>query len=210
MIASLNGIIASKSLDVITVDVGGVGYQVFIPLSTYYHLPDEKSPVSLHIHTYVREDALHLYGFLSLLEKKIFLLLIGVSGVGPKLARNIMSGMELSDFISVLKKGSLDSLRKIPGIGPKMAGRLVLELKEKVESLETLPKRTIATSHDLMSDDLLSALLNLGYTQRDAKRAIDQILTERPLREDKDAEENSVEVLIKQALRLLSKGGKSL
>ncbi|MEK7702516.1 MAG: Holliday junction branch migration protein RuvA [Nitrospirota bacterium] len=204
MIASLRGIIVSKSLDVLTVDVSGIGYQVFVPLSTFYHLPDLESPVSLHIYTYVREDALQLYGFLSPLEKKIFLLLIGVSGVGPKLARNIMSGMELSEFISILRKGSVESLRKIPGIGPKMAGRLVLELKDKVVSLETGPEVLISAPSDSNADDALSALMNLGYAQRDAKRILDQVLKE----DSEGAASLSIEDMIKRALRLFTKGGK--
>ncbi len=195
MIASLNGVITSKLPESLLVEVGGVGYEVFIPLSTYYRLPEIKESVYLYIHTHVREDALQLYGFLSPLEKQLFLLLINVSGVGPKLARNILSGMEITDLLAALRKGSAELLQSIPGIGPKMAGRLALELKEKVPSLgvaigvsETSP----------VHDDAISALINLGYPEREVKRVMDRIRNE-------DKTSYAVEELIKQALRSLSK-----
>jgi Holliday junction DNA helicase RuvA len=199
MIASITGIIASKTLDTLIIEVGGIGYQVFIPLSTYYHLPEIKSPVSLQIHTYVREDALQLYGFLSVLEKKLFLLLIGVSGVGPKLARNILSGIEVPELLMAIQKGAIERLRLIPGIGPKMAGRLVLELKEKVSSLDEMTEVLLKQESCTVSDDVLSALINLGYSQREAQKVIDTILKE-------DAEDQTLEALLKKALQMLSKG----
>ncbi len=198
MIASLNGIIASKSLDTLIIEVGGIGYQVFIPLSTYYQLPEIKSPVSLHIHTYVREDALQLYGFLSLLEKKLFLLLIGVSGVGPKLARNILSGIEVPALLTAIGKGAVERLRLIPGIGPKMAGRLILELKEKVSSLDEMAEVLVKTENQV-GDDAISALMNLGYSEREAQKVIDAILKE-------EGQDTTIEALIKKALQMLSKG----
>ncbi len=198
MIASINGTITSKSLDALIIEVGGVGLQVFIPLSTYYQLPEIKSTVSLHIHTYVREDALQLYGFLTLLEKKLFLLLIGVSGVGPKLARNILSGIEVPELLVAIQKGAIERLRLIPGIGPKMAGRLVLELKEKVSSLDEMTE-VLAKSENPISDDAISALMNLGYSQREAQKVIDGILKEA-------GQHCAIEALIKKALQILSKG----
>ena len=197
MIASINGVIASKSLESLIIEVGGIGYQIFIPLSTYYHLPEIKSAVSLHIHTYVREDALQLYGFISLLEKKLFLLLIGVSGVGPKLARNIMSGIDVPELLIALQKGTIERLRLIPGIGPKMAGRLVLELKEKVLSLDEMTEILHTTDTNSVSDDVLSALMNLGYSQREAQKVIDRIIAEK-------GQDYTLEALIKKALHLLS------
>ena len=199
MIASITGTITSKSLDTLIIEVGGIGYQVFIPLSTYYHLPEIKSAVSLHIHTYVREDALQLYGFLSLLEKKLFLLLIGVSGVGPKLARNILSGIEVPELLVAIQKGALERLRLIPGIGPKMAGRLLLELKEKVSSLDEMTEILVKTNNSV-SDDAISALMNLGYSQRESQKVIDSLFK---------AEEGApatIEALIKKGLQILSKG----
>ncbi|MBI3359441.1 MAG: Holliday junction branch migration protein RuvA [Nitrospirae bacterium] len=196
MIASINGIVTAKSLDSLIIEVGGIGYQVFIPLSTYYQLPEIKSPVSLHIHTYVREDALQLYGFFTFLEKRLFLLLMGVSGVGPKLARNILSGIEVSELLIAIQKGAVERLRLIPGVGPKMAGRLVLELKEKVLSLAEMTEVLVKTENPI-SDDAISALMNLGYSQREAQKAIGQILKE---------EACTIEALIKKALQMLSKG----
>lgn len=196
MIASINGIVTAKSLDSLIIEVGGIGYQVFIPLSTYYQLPEIKSPVSLHIHTYVREDALQLYGFFTFLEKRLFLLLMGVSGVGPKLARNILSGIEVSELLIAIQKGAVERLRLIPGVGPKMAGRLVLELKEKVLSLAEMTEVLVKTENPI-SDDAISALMNLGYSQREAQKAIGQILKE---------EACTIEALIKKALQTLSKG----
>ncbi len=198
MIASITGIIASKSLDALIVEVSGIGYQVFIPLSTYYQLPEIKSPVSLHIHTYVREDALQLYGFLTILEKKLFLLLIGVSGVGPKLARNILSGIEVPALLTAIQKGDVERLRLIPGIGPKMAGRLVLELKEKVSSLDEM-REVLVKTENTVSDDAISALMNLGYSQREAEKVIDRIFKE-------EGQDHTLEAFIKKALQMLSKG----
>jgi len=198
MIASINGIIASKSLDSLIIEVGGVGLRVFIPLSTYYQLPEIKNPVFLHIHTYVREDALQLYGFLTPLEKKLFLLLIGVSGVGPKLARNILSGIEVAALLTAIQKGAIERLRLIPGIGPKMAGRLVLELKDKVLSLDEMTE-VLAKTENQVGDDVISALMNLGYSQREAQKVVEKILKE-------DEADDTIEGLIKKALQLLSKG----
>ncbi len=200
MIASINGIIASKSPETIIVDVGGIGYQVFVPLSTYYRLPEEKASVFLHIYTHVREDTLQLYGFFSPLEKEIFLLLMHVSGVGPKLARNILSGIDVAEFLAAIRKGAVEPLRAIPGIGPKMAGRLILELKEKALSMTPPVENALVKQDDPIHEDALSALTNLGYLPRDAKRALDHVLNQ-----NAEASAYRVEDWVKQALRLLSK-----
>jgi Holliday junction DNA helicase RuvA len=201
MIASINGIITFKSPESLIVETGGIGYQVFIPLSTYYQLPEIKESVLLHIHTHVREDALQLYGFLSPIEKQIFLLLTSVSGVGPKLARNILSGMDVLELLAAIRKGAIEQLRAIPGIGPKMAGRLVLELKEKAISLDVATTHQVESVGDAVYEDALSALINLGYPERETRRAMDRILNEA------NAPAYEVETLIKQALRVLSKVG---
>ncbi len=201
MIASINGIITSKSPESLIVETGGIGYQVFIPLSTYYQLPEIKESVSLYIHTHVREDALQLYGFLSPIEKQMFLLLTSVSGVGPKLARNILSGMDVLELLAAIRKGAIEQLRAIPGIGPKMAGRLVLELKEKAISLDVATTQKVESVGDAVYEDALSALINLGYPERETRRALDRILNEA------NAPAYEVEILIKQALRVLSKVG---
>lgn len=203
MIASISGTITSKSPASVVVEVQGIGYQIFVPLSTFYHLPELKEAVSLQIHTHVREDALQLYGFNSLLEKELFLLLLGISGVGPKLALNILSGMELNELIVAIRNGSVERLRAIPGVGPKTAGRLVLELKEKVALLNLAGLQAsddAPESENQAGDDALSALMNLGYNRIEAKRAIDQILKDQPT-----AGPDSVEGLIKKALKKLAK-----
>ena len=136
MIALLTGLIAHKSPDHIVLDVQGVGYRVHIPFSTYYELPEEGGTATLHIHTSVREDAILLYGFRTRLEKSFFQLLISVSGVGPKLARDILSNIQPGMLAQALTHGDLQKLSTIPGIGKKTAERLVLELKDKVGKLD--------------------------------------------------------------------------
>lgn len=204
MIASISGVITFKSPASLIVEVQGIGYQVFVPLSTFYDLPEVKERVALQIYTHVREDALQLYGFSSLLEKELFLLLLGISGVGPKLALNILSGMELNELIQAIRNGSVERLRAIPGVGPKTAGRLVLELKEKVALLNLAglqPSLAEPEGENRTDDDALSALMNLGYNRIEAKRAIDQILKDQPL----SAPPDPVEGLIKKALKKLAK-----
>ncbi|HZR46567.1 MAG TPA: Holliday junction branch migration protein RuvA [Candidatus Manganitrophaceae bacterium] len=203
MIASITGTITVKTPSALVVEVHGIGYQIFVPLSTFYHLPEIKEAVSLQIYTHVREDALQLYGFSSPLEKELFLLLLGISGVGPKLALNILSGMELNELIGAIRNGSVERLRAIPGVGPKTAGRLVLELKEKAAllNLTGLQPSSEPESENQAGDDALSALMNLGYNRMEAKRAIEQILKD-PASSDRP---DSVEGLIKKALKKLSK-----
>jgi Holliday junction DNA helicase RuvA len=201
MIASMTGVITFKSPAALIVEVHGIGYQVFVPLSTFYHLPEIKEGVALHIYTHVREDALQLYGFYSPLEKELFLLLLGISGVGPKLALNILSGVELNELVLAIRNGSIERLRAIPGVGPKTAGRLVLELKEKVALLNLAglqPSLTAPEGENQVGDDALSALMNLGYNRIEAKRAVDQILKDQ-------APPESVEELIKKVLKKLAK-----
>lgn len=205
MIASIKGTVSFKSPTSLIIEVQGIGYHVFVPLSTFYHLPETKETVSLQIYTHVREDALQLYGFSSPHEKELFLLLLGISGVGPKLALNILSGMEFTELVKALREGSVERLRAIPGVGPKTAGRLVLELKEKVSAL---PLGGIPSfvgedqGRDQVKDDALSALTNLGYNRIEAKRAIDQIL-----KEPGEESPESVEGLIKKTLKKLAKVG---
>ena len=185
MIALLSGLLFSKSPASLIVDVQGVGYEVAVPLSTFDHLPDVGSQVTLHIHTHVREDALQLYGFGTRAEKHIFLLLIGVAGIGPKLALGVLSGIAPRDLIAAIRGGKIERLRAIPGIGPKTAGRLVLELKDKLapssdwadlDDLSDAPAPTDAKpTADQTREDLLSALVNLGYSRASACRAAEQI-----------------------------------
>ncbi len=204
MIASLTGTLTEKSPLALTIDVRGVGYQVLVPLMTYYRLPELQGTVTLHIHTHVREEALQLYGFLTREERTLFLLCLGVSGVGPKLALSLLSNTEPSDLVGAIHHGQTEKLTAIPGVGPKMAGRLILELKEKVGALQGVGRGAPITG-DLASDqrgeDVLSALTNLGYSRGDAKRALDRVRAETDLN---TAGDTTVEMWVRQALRMLA------
>lgn len=168
MIALLSGKIALKTPDAVILNVNGVGYRVQIPFSTYYALPEEGAPLTLHIHTNVKEDAIHLYGFLTQEEKQFFQLLLGVTGVGPKLARDILSNIQPDDLATALARGDLARLSSIPGIGKKSAERLVLELKDKIIKLGLVSGQQNAPqgAHSVsVRDDVASALINLGYKE---------------------------------------------
>lgn len=200
MIALLTGKIAHKSPDFIILDVNGVGYRVQIPFSTYYALPAEGGSVSLQIHTSVKEDAINLYGFRTQQEKEVFQLLIGVSGVGPKLANGILSNSEPSELAESLMRGDLARLSAIPGIGKKTAERLVLELKEKVKKLGITQTQAQdvapAAAKQEIREDVLSALINLGYKEAVVQKALGEI---------RIAEDATVESILKQALKILMK-----
>ena len=161
MISLLRGKIAAKSTGNVIVDVGGVGYGVTVPLSTYYLLDEPGKEVELKIHTQLKENSLELFGFLTENEKSIFQCLIGISGIGPKGATNILSNITPEDLINSIMSGDLAS-RKVPGIGPKTASRIINELKDK------LPSQEFVNSIDIkpkLVDDIISVLLNLGYTK---------------------------------------------
>src|SRR5712664_1803402 len=145
MIASLTGRLAFKAPTYLVLDVHGVGYEVFIPLSTYYELPNLSESTSLSVHTHVREDAIQLFGFLTSQEKDAFVLLTSVSGVGPKLALSVLSALPVSNLVSAIQSGDVEKLTTVPGIGNKSASRLVLELKDKVEKLH--PASRLQVSH---------------------------------------------------------------
>lgn len=177
MIALLTGQIVFKSIDHVIVEVGGVGYRLFIPLSSFYSLP-EQGTARFFVHTHVREDALLLYGFCTPEEKELFLLLLSVSGVGPKLALNILSHSPVSGLQEALADGDVKRLSSLPGIGKKTAERLVLELKEKVGKLATplRSKATVAAGKTATSfDDALSALINLGYKESQARKVLETL-----------------------------------
>jgi holliday junction DNA helicase RuvA len=178
MIASLTGRLAFKSPSQITLDVQGVGYEVFIPLSTFYSLPDINESTSLRVHTHLREDAIQLFGFLTAAEKGAFILLTGISGIGPKLALSVLSTLSVTDLVSAIQSGDMEKLATVPGIGKKSAGRIVLELKDKVERLQAVPAAVATVAGDESSrvdDDALSALVNLGYRAQEAKDIIKRI-----------------------------------
>jgi Holliday junction DNA helicase RuvA len=175
MIAHLRGRLLSKSPDHVVLETGGVGYQVAVSVPTFSSLPSEGGEVALHIYTQVREDALALYGFLSRDEKQLFEKLIAVSGIGPKLAVTVLSGMAADALVSALRGNDLAALTRIPGVGKKTAERMVLELRDKLAALPTAPA---AAPVSRMEEDLVSALVNLGYqrpaAEQAAKRAVEK------------------------------------
>lgn len=187
MIAHLNGTLLSKQATSVIVDVAGVGYEVTIPVSTFYDLEDVGSTVQLRIYTHVREDALQLYGFKTARERELFLKLISVSGIGPKLGITLLSGMSADEMIASIRTNNLARLTLIPGVGRKTAERLIMELREKVadlssaqleEELGAKPEVTAQTNEDAVRSDALSALVNLGYQRSAAEKAIDGALVE--------------------------------
>ena len=198
MIAHIKGKLTHKSPVEITIDVNGVGYLVFVPLSTFYALPELGSEVSLGIHTHMREEALKLFGFYTTDEKKIFEKLITVNKVGPKLALTILSGMPPADLLSTIDSNDIAKLSTIPGIGRKTAERLILEMRDKLDglSLELAVKKEPLPQNGLF-DDALSALVNLGYKKSQAEQTLKKVYGE-------EGEESSIENLIKGSLNLLS------
>jgi Holliday junction DNA helicase RuvA len=171
MIALLRGRLAHKGTDRIIVETGGVGYEVFVPLSTYYELAGTGETVELQIYTHVREDAIQLFGFRTSEEKRVFLLLIQVSGIGPRLACTILSGLPLDDFLDAVARRDVARLATIPGVGRKTAERIALELKEKIQDLA--PAGSAAGPAEAgVERDLLSALVNLGYPRVRAEAAV--------------------------------------
>lgn len=177
MIGSLRGTIDSKSLDSVTVDVAGVGYRVFVPMLALSRLLPGES-VKLQIHTHVREDAILLYGFPSEDERSLFRALIGVSGIGPKQALNIMGGMEADELVTALQRDDLKALSRIPGVGKKTAERLCYELREKLPALGEAQPRTLSTSPSVLIGDLVSALVNLGYKAKQVDDAVAAVTAE--------------------------------
>jgi holliday junction DNA helicase RuvA len=199
LIAYLRGRILEKHPNRVIVDVNGVGYDVAVPLSTFYGLADSDRDVTLRIHTHVREDALSLYGFATVLEQDLFERLIGVSGIGPKLALAVLSGIEPLELMRAIERADVARLTAIPGVGKKTSERIVLELKDR------LPRAQIAAvgaggpapeSSDVR-DDVLSALVNLGYHRPLAEKAVASAI--------KTVTDGGFERTLKQALRELSK-----
>jgi Holliday junction DNA helicase RuvA len=198
LIAHLAGRLLEKGPQSVIVDVGGVGYRLMIPVSTFYRLGDEGSDVRLRVHTHVREDVLQLYGFGTAREQRLFEQLIAVSGVGPRLALAILSGIEPPDLVTALRGGDIARLNRIPGVGKKTAERLVLELKDKVQPEPDGDVAPLPVAAPGPGEDLALALLHLGYTRQDAERG-----AERALREGAD---DRFEDLLRRALQLLSGG----
>ena len=177
MIAQLRGQILRKGPQEVVVDVAGVGYRVAIPVSTFYRLGEPGSDVELRTYTHVREDTLALYGFLTGAEQDLFERLISVGGVGPRLAVNILSGIEVPDLVSALRTSDVSRLTRVPGVGKKTAERLIVELKDKMPP--AVPEETpMAPAADRPKEDLLSALVNLGYSRGEVERGVDRALHE--------------------------------
>lgn len=207
MIAHLSGTLLSKQATSAIVDVGGVGYDVAIPLSTFYELGEVGEPVQLRVYTHVREDVIQLFGFKTTRERELFLQLISVNGVGPGLAIKLLSGMNADEMIASIRTNNLVRLVAIPGVGRKTAERLVVDLRDKIAALsspaleEEFAARAAAsgapTSPDAMRDDAMSALSNLGYQKAAAEKAVKNAIDE--------GGDLSVEVILRRSLRSLAK-----
>jgi Holliday junction DNA helicase RuvA len=196
MIAQLRGTLGDKRPNQVLVDVGGVGYLVHIPLSTFYALGDLHSNVTLLIHTQVREDAISLYGFLSAREKHLFELLISASGVGPALALKILSGMSVDDLVPAVRSGDLARLTRIPGVGRKTAERMIVELRDKLAAMEIPEDALKPVTTTGAAGDVVSALLNLGYDQHAAEQGVE--------RAGKNGASETFEALLRGALQELT------
>ena len=204
MIATLRGILEHKSPNMVVLDVNGVGYQVVIPLSTFYTLPKEKEKVYLEIHTHVREDTISLFGFFTPEEKLLFEHLIGVTKIGPKLAINILSGIGSSDLKTAIIASDLATLSNIPGVGRKTAERLVYELREKMQLLPVGKKRIYESeifSGNQVLDDVISALTNLGYSRIEAEEAAKRAFKSC----DTNGKSATVEEVLKESLKVMAK-----
>jgi Holliday junction DNA helicase RuvA len=203
MIASLTGILKQKTLHSILVDVHGVGYEAVVPLTTFYRLPSQNETVHLWTYTHVREDALQLFGFSTVEEKNVFLL--GISGIGPKLAINILSGLPLAELVAAVKKGDIAKLSSIPGVGQKTASRLALELKEKIltVAVDVISAGPVEEKDAQRVEDAVSALVNLGYKSPLAKDAVKKVLNS--LNGESGREGFPIEELIKETLKVLSR-----
>jgi holliday junction DNA helicase RuvA len=205
MIAYLSGKLLEKEANSVIVEVNGIGYEVAIPLSTFYELGEIGSDVELRIYTYVREDTLSLFGFKTQREKELFLKLISVSGIGAKSGIGILSGMSADEIINAIRSNNLMRLNSIPGIGKKTAERIVIELRDKINTITAgvaEPSKATdsgpAPSGNEVYDDAVSALVNLGYQRAAAEKSINQAMQE--------GTEMSVQKLLRRSLQLLAKG----
>lgn len=209
MIGKLTGDIITREPNLVILDVGGVGYRVHVPLSTYFQLSEEGKTVSLEICTCMKENEISLYGFVTGQEKRLFEKLISVSGIGPRLSINIMSGIDFKELVLAIISADADRLRSIPGVGKKMAERIILELKDKVEFLsdeeiqERKKLRRIDPAQKKLLDDTKSALVNLGFTAAVAGKAVEEVLHEGE--ESSPVRLPAFEVLFKAALKRLMK-----
>ncbi len=198
MIAQIRGHLIQKQPGWVVLEANGIGYQILVSLHTFYELPEVGQPTCLLTHTHVREDLLQLYGFSSSLEKELFQILIGVSGIGPKLALGVLSRISPQELLSSLHARDLNRLLSIPGIGRKMAERMVLDLQEKAQrigirqSISMQERRPV----DVMTEDVVSALINLGYKKSQAEKAVENVIRE--------LSEPTLENVLKASLRVLA------
>ncbi|MFL6285373.1 MAG: Holliday junction branch migration protein RuvA [Pyrinomonadaceae bacterium] len=206
MISHLSGTLLAKHATSVIVDVGGVGYEVTIPVTTFYDLGEPNSPVRLNVYTHVREEALQLFGFRTLRERELFILLISVSGIGPKSAVAMLSGMSADEIVTAIRTNNYARLTSIPGVGRKTAERLVIELRDKMAALSSPALEqelasgagVSAQSEDALREDTLAALTQLGFPKPAAEKVITSAIQE--------GGELSVETLLRRSLRQLSKG----
>ncbi len=195
MIAKISGSLAHKEPGEVIVDVGGVGYQLFISLGVFYRLPEMGAPVSLFVHTHVREDALQLFGFLEYEEKQTFLIMNGVSGIGPKLAIGILSGIPSRELARALRQGDQVRLVSIPGVGKRLAERMIVELKDKLMALPEENQMGRQDGNSQLVRDAVSALVNLGYRRGESEKIVREVV---------NGDEGNLEVVLKETLRRLS------
>ena len=198
MIARLKGTLVEKSPNRLVIDVGGVGYDVLVPLSTFYGIGEPGSGVALRVHTHVREDLIALYGFGTPLEQDLFERLIAINGIGPKLALAVLSGIDPGELVRAVRSQDVARLTKIPGVGKKTAERIGLELKDRLPAAIQPAAAAASQPGDQLRDDLLSALTNLGYQRQAAEKAIDPAL--------KNSPDGSFEELLREVLRGMMKG----
>ena len=201
MIALISGKIVYKGISHVIVDVQGVGYRIFIPLTTFYELPETGQTITLHVHTNVKQDAINLFGFYTVQERDLFQLMISVSGIGPKMSMNILSGISAQELLRAISGGNVGKLVNVPGVGKKMAERLILELKEKVIKKMMLEETPAADdqhkANEIIMEDALSALVNLGYKSNVARDALDKALRS-------SEEELGMDQLLKKTLKNLA------
>ena len=201
MIALISGKIVYKGISHVIVDVQGVGYRIFIPLTTFYELPEAGQIITLHVHTNVKQDAINLFGFYTVQERDLFQLMISVSGIGPKMSMNILSGISAQELLRAISGGNVGKLVNIPGVGKKMAERLILELKEKVIKKMMMEETPAADdqhkANEIIMEDALSALVNLGYKSNVAREALDKALRS-------SEKELGMDQLLKKTLKILA------
>jgi len=197
VIAHLTGTLLEKHVQRLIVDVGGVGYDVNVPLSTFYTVGDPGSRVTLRVHTHVREDALQLFGFATALELSLFQKLIGVSGIGPKVALSVLSGIEPADLVRAIRQSDVARLVRIPGVGKKTGERLVVELRDRLPQSAASEAEAPAAEGDDVRTDLLSALANLGYQRAAIEKTVEKVM--------RQSASSDFEPLLREILKALAR-----